>query len=130
MARIMMRIRNRNSCTEYFRRLKISPLQSQYLLSLLLFVAESVDYLRLNSDIHGFNTKNKSNLHIPSSKLTVFQRELYCSGIKAFNNLPTRIKNLLQTNKKQFKRALKEFLRSDSFYKSDDFFNYNKVYKL
>ena len=126
----MMRIRNRDSCTEYFRRLKISPLQSQYLLSLLLFVAESVDYFRLNSDIHGFNTKNKSNLHITSSKLTVFQRELYCSGIKAFNNLPTRIKNLLQTNKKQFKRALKEFLRSDSFYKSDDFFNYNKVYKL
>ena len=129
MARIMMRIRNRNSCTEYFRRLKTSPLQSQYL-SLLLFVAESVDYLRLNSDIHGFNTKNKSNLHIPSSKLTVFERGIYCSGIKAFNNLPTRIKNLLQTNKKQFKRALKEFLRSDSFYKSDDFFNYNKVYKL
>ena len=97
MVKIMMRIRNRDSCTEYFRRLKISPLQSQYLLSLLLFVAGSVDYFRLNSDIHGFNT-NKSNLHIPSSKLTDFERGLYFSVIKAFNNLPTRIKNLLQKN--------------------------------
>jgi hypothetical protein len=60
MVRIMMGIRNRDSCRDYFRRLKILPLQSQYSLSLLLFVAENVDYFRLNSEIHGFNTKNKS----------------------------------------------------------------------
>ena len=71
IVRIMVGIRNRNSCREYFKRLKILPLQSQYLLSFLLFVAESIDYFRLNSEIHGFNTKNKSNLHLPPSKLTV-----------------------------------------------------------
>ena len=102
MIRIMMGIRNRDSCREYFKRLKILPLQSQYLLSLLLFVAGNFDYFRLNSDIQGFDTKNKSNLHIPPAKLKVFQRGPYYSGIKAFNNLPTNIKNLLQT-KKQFK---------------------------
>jgi len=37
-----------------------------------------------------FTTKNKSNLHLPPSKLTVFQRGPHYSGIKAFNNLPTR----------------------------------------
>ena len=97
-----MGIRNRGSCREYFKRLKILPLKAQYLLSLLLFVTGNVDYFKLNSDIHGFNTKNKSNLHLPPSKLTVFQRVPYYSGIKAFNNLPINIKNLLQT-KKQFK---------------------------
>jgi len=40
------------------------PLQSQYLLSLLLFVAENIDYFRLNLEIHGFNSKDKSNLHL------------------------------------------------------------------
>ena len=46
------------------------------------------------------------NLHPPLSKLTVFQRGPYYSGIKAFSNLPSYIKNLLQT-KKQLKKALK-----------------------
>jgi hypothetical protein len=109
IVRIMVGVRNRDSCREYFKRLKILPLQSQYLLSLLLFVAENVDHFRLNSEIHGFNTKNKSNLHLPPSKLTVYQRGPYYSGIRAFSNLPTYVKNLLQT-RKQFKRALKEFL--------------------
>ena len=98
----MVGIRNRDSCRGYFKRLKILPLQSQYLLSLLFFVADNGDYFRSNSEIHSFNTKNKLNLHPPLSKLTVFQKGPFYSGIKAFNNLPSYIKNLLQT-KKQFK---------------------------
>jgi hypothetical protein len=62
-------------------------------------VADNGDYFRSNSEIHSFNTKNKLNLHPPLSKLTVFQRGPYAyySGIKTFNNLPSYIKNLLQT---------------------------------
>jgi hypothetical protein len=71
---IMMGIRNRYSCREYFKGLKILLLQSQYLLSLLLFVLENTDYFRLNSEIHGFNTKSKCNLHLPPTKLTIVQR--------------------------------------------------------
>jgi hypothetical protein len=122
--RVMVGIRNRDSCREYFQRLKILPLQSQYLLSLLLFVANNGDYFRLNSEIHSFNTKKKSNLHPPPSKLTIFQSAPYYTGIKAFNNLPYYVKNLLQT-KKEFKRALKEFLYSHSFYTLNEFYNYN-----
>jgi hypothetical protein len=65
-------------------------------------VAENIDYFRINLESHGFNTKNKSNLHLPPSKLTVFPRGLYYSGMKVFSNLPTYVKNLLQT-KKHFK---------------------------
>ena len=95
----------------------------QLILSLLLFVADNGDYFRSNSEIHSFNTKNKLNLQPPLSKLTVFQRGPYYSGIKAFNNLPSYIKNLLQT-KKQFKKALKEFSHFHSFYSLDEFYNY------
>jgi hypothetical protein len=116
----MVGIRNRDSCREYFKGLKILPIKSQYLLSLLPFVAENIDYFRLNLDIHGFNTKNKSNLHLSPSKLTVSQRGPYYFGIKAFNNLPTYVKNLLQT-KKQFKQALKEYLYANSFYSLNEF---------
>jgi hypothetical protein len=58
--RIMVGVRNGDSCREYIKRLKILPIQSQYLLSLLLFVVENIDYFRLNLEIHGFNTENKS----------------------------------------------------------------------
>jgi hypothetical protein len=97
--RIMTGIRNRDSCREYFKRLEILPLQSQYLLSLLLFVTEHTEYFRLNSEIHSFNTKNKYNFHLPPAKLTIFQKGPYYSGIRAFNNLPTYVKNLVQTKK-------------------------------
>jgi len=83
--RVIVGIRNRDSCREYFKRLKILPLQSQYLLWLLLFVANNGYYFRLNSESHSFNAKNKLNLHPPLSRLTVFQRGPYYSGIKAFN---------------------------------------------
>jgi len=66
-------------------------------------VAENTDYLKLNWEIHGFNTKNRSNLHLPPSKLTVFQSGPYYPGIKAFS---IYVKNLLHV-KKQFKRTLK-----------------------
>jgi hypothetical protein len=122
----MVGIRNRDSCREYFKRLKIMPLQSQYLLSLLLFVADNGDYFKLNSEIHSFNTKNKLNFHPPLSKLTVGQRGPYYSGIKAFNNLPSYVKNLLQT-KKHFKQALKEFLHFHSFYCLNEFHTYNRT---
>jgi hypothetical protein len=91
-------IRNRDSCREYFKRLKILPLQFQYL-SLLHFVPDNGDYFRSNSEIHSFNTKNKLILHHPLPKLTVFQRVPYYAGINAFSNLPSYIKNLLQTKK-------------------------------
>jgi len=53
--------RNRGSCREYFKRLKILPLQSQYLLSLLLFVAENIDYFRLKSEIKFTSTTFKTD---------------------------------------------------------------------
>ena len=53
----MVGIRNTDSCRIYFKRLKILPLQSQYLLSLLLFVADNGDYFRSNFVIHRSSTR-------------------------------------------------------------------------
>ena len=49
IVRIMVGTQNIDSCREYFKRLKILPLQSQYLPSLLPFVAKNFDHFRLNS---------------------------------------------------------------------------------
>ena len=75
-----MGIRNRDYCREYFRKLKILPLQCQYILSLSLFAIYNKHFLKLNTEIHNINTITKSNLHqpLPTKKEHIFS-ELVCS---------------------------------------------------
>jgi len=119
--RIIVEIRGRDSCREHFKKLKILTLRSQYIISLLLFVVDNGDYFKVNSQIHNINTRNKSNLYLPISNLSVYQKGTYYSGIKEFNNsLPSQIKDLSH-NRNQFKRALKNFLYFHSFYALDEY---------
>lgn len=120
--RIITGIRNRDSCREHFRTLKILPLQSQYILSLLLFVTDNKDLFQRNFEVHQINTRNKSSLHQCPSKLSVYQRGAYCTGIRVFNSLPPQIKEVSH-KRQQFKCILKEFLYTHSFYTLDEYFN-------
>ena len=88
-----MNARNRYSCHQIFKELKIVPLKSQYIFSLLLFVAKNRDLYELNSEIHNTNTRFSSDLHNPTANLTAFQKGPFYFGIKVFNHLPTSIKN-------------------------------------
>jgi len=106
--RIIVGIRHRYSCREHFKNLKTLPLKFQYILSLLLFVIDNGDYFKVNSVIHNINTRNKSNLHLPISNLSVYQKGTYYTGIRVFNILPSQIKELCH-NRTQFKCALKNF---------------------
>ena len=58
VVRIITDIRRRYSCREQFKKLQILPLQSQYILSLLLFVINSSDMFEHNCEIHTVNTRN------------------------------------------------------------------------
>jgi hypothetical protein len=60
--RINVGIRGRDACREHSKKLKILPLQSQYILSHLLFLVDNGDYFKMNSEIHNTNTRNKLNL--------------------------------------------------------------------
>jgi hypothetical protein len=113
--RIITGCRSRDSCRELFKKLRILPLQSQYILSLLLFVVYNNDKFKLNSEVYNMNTRQKYNFHLPSSNLSVYQNGVYFTGIKVFNNLPQNIKNLGNDTKK-FKSELKNYLHAHSFY--------------
>jgi len=123
--RIIVGLSSRDSCREHFKKLKILPLQSQYMLSLLLFVVGNRSYFKENLDIHNINTRTKSNLHQPLANLSTYQKGAYYYGIKVFNSLPSQIKDL-SANKNQFRCALESFLYSHSFYTLDEYFSYNK----
>jgi hypothetical protein len=59
--RIVMGIRNKESCRKHFRELKILTLKSQY--SLSLFVINNRHHLEANSELHIVNIRTKYDLH-------------------------------------------------------------------
>ena len=122
--RIIMIVRNRDSCHQLFKNLKILPLKSQYVFSFLLFVAKNRDSCESNSEIHNINTRFSSDLHNPTANLTTFQKRPFYFGIKVFNYLPTSIKNTYH-DINQFRSVLKSFLLINSFYSLQEYFTWN-----
>jgi hypothetical protein len=116
-----MNARNRDSCRQLFKNLKILPLKSQYIFSLLLFVAKNRESYEPNSEIHNINTRFSSDLYTPTANLTTFQKFLFYFGIKVFNYFPTSIKNTSQYIN-QFRCVLKTFLLINSFYSLEEYF--------
>jgi hypothetical protein len=61
---------------------------------------------------------------LSASNLTKFQKGVYYSAIKIFNNLPHNIKDLANEIV-LFQNALKRFLLINSFNNSKEYFNYH-----
>jgi hypothetical protein len=118
--RILVGIGYRDFCRELFKEIKILTLSSQYVLSLILFVIHNRGHFAPNSVYHNINTKQKKDLHLPHASLTMYQKGVLYSGIKAFNAHPTSI-TAISSNPKKFKVALKCYLLSHSFYSADEF---------
>jgi hypothetical protein len=96
--RLITNSSNRTSCSRLFKKLDILPLQSQYMLSLALFVIKNMEIFAPNSDIHTKNNRNKSNLFLPQTRLTKYQKGVYFACIKIFNHLPPKkLRNCLIT---------------------------------
>ena len=99
----------RGSCTDLFKKLNILPLKSQHILSLMTFVVNNRDYFISNKDCHSSNTRQSNNLHLPQVNLTVFKMSVYYLGVKVFNSLPLKVKEISHDPKK-FESRLTGFL--------------------
>jgi hypothetical protein len=109
VVRIMVGAVNRDSCRKIFTSLKILPLPSQYIYSLVVFIVNNRVSFTSNTDKYKTVTRNHSNLYFPLTNLTIFQKGSQYFGIKVYNNLPDNIKQL-SGNKNQFKMAVLQFL--------------------
>jgi hypothetical protein len=105
--------------------LKILPLQPQYILLLLLFVVNSKNKFKVNSDVHHINTRQKCNFHQDSVNLSIYKKELHSAGIKLFKSFPQSTKNL-SDNPKYFKSALNNYLYTHSFYSAEEYFHVDR----
>jgi hypothetical protein len=121
--RIITHSRRRDSCRELFKRLDILPLYSQYIFSISIFVIKNKHLFQTNEQIHRAQTRSKSKLHPPYAHLTQFQKGVYYSAIKIFNDLPYYIQEMT-TDPLAFRNALKRFLLVNSFYNDEEYFNY------
>jgi hypothetical protein len=121
VTRIICGINNRDSCRNYFKELKILALQSLYMFSIWMLLA-NINYYKFYSDIHNINTRHITDLYQPSSSLSVFKNGTFNMGIKIFNKLPPEIQVLIHDTK-LFKKVLKIFY-SNSFYTIEEYFNY------
>jgi uncharacterized membrane protein len=98
-------------------------LYSQYIYSLLLYTVNNKHLFILNNEIHKYNTRLHSKLHVPIVNITKFNKEACTTGIKVFNHLPQVIKNFVN-NEKSFILILKGFLYQHPFYSISEYFQY------
>jgi hypothetical protein len=77
-----------------------------------------------NSEIHGISTRFNSDLHLPSTTLTLFQKGVFYSGSRVFNYLPLNNTDLFN-NEKRFRSALKKHLLENCFYTLEEHFHSN-----
>jgi hypothetical protein len=122
MIRIMSGLRASDSCGQAFRDWGILPIQSQYIFSLLIYVANNRGLFQMSLQRQGLNTRHNIDFYCPQTNLTLHQRGPYCFGIKLFNSLPLKIKELAH-DIKLFRTALKTFIYSKSFYTLDEYFD-------
>jgi hypothetical protein len=113
---------NRVSCRGLFKKFQILPFKSQYMLSLLMFVVQNRTLFLTNTANYNFDTRQRNNLYFPQANLTIYQKGAYYSGIKTFNNLPSKFKNVAG-NQKKFKNTLKKLLYTYSFYTLEAYFS-------
>jgi len=65
--RVITGLGPRDSCRKPFKHLRILPLQSQYIFSLLVFVVENKSSFQLKSEMHGIDTRQNSNFYQPQA---------------------------------------------------------------
>ena len=80
--RIIMNAKNRDSCHQLCENLKILPLKSRHIFSLLLLVAINRDLYELNSEIHNISTIFSSDVHTATANLKTFKKFSFILGSK------------------------------------------------
>lgn len=86
--RIMMGMKQRDTCRPVFKKLNILTLASQYILSLMIFMISNLEHFTFNCAIHNKSTRHRGNLHVLQSHLTIRQKGVHYMIVKIFNSLP------------------------------------------
>jgi len=92
--------KSKDSCRKLFTSLKILPLPSLYIFSLLRFVIKNKDLFSTNNETHNYGTRQHLDFHYPSANLKKFQTGVHYMSVKIYNSLAIYIKNEINNTKK------------------------------
>jgi hypothetical protein len=95
VVRIMMGLKKRDS----FKEMNILPLCSHYIYSLMQYVVNNRHLFTRNSEIHNIGTRQNINLFPPKYFSHQSSKGTYYSGIKIYNYLPMKLKQLSNDKK-------------------------------
>jgi hypothetical protein len=90
-----------------------------------LFVLKNRKLFTTNYDTQNLQTRQSNNLYPPASTLAMYQKGVYFTGIKLFNNLPPEIKETVGSPK-QFKISLRRYLVAHCFYDLEEYYSVNE----
>jgi hypothetical protein len=119
--RVMMGCKSYQSCRELFTKLRILPLPSQYIFSLLMYLNKNKDQFTVKSQIYHYATRKQSDFHQPTANRAKYHKGIGYMAVKVFNSLPIDVKKEFD-NSKKFRHSLKNFLREKSFYSLQKYF--------
>ena len=92
---------------------------------MILFVTKNRQLFLSNEAVHNIDTRQKSDLHVPTAKLTKVQKGVYYTGIALYNALPVHTKEITH-NIKKLRQELKRFLLEKSFYSIKEYLDKNR----
>jgi hypothetical protein len=58
----------------------------------MMFVVKNIYLYITNQEMHGVNTRQNTDLHLISVRLTAFKEGVYFTGMRIFNHLPEKYK--------------------------------------
>jgi len=102
------------SCRGLSEKLDILPVPLQYIF-LSHVICNNQNNFYMGLDVHRLNTRNKNQLHIPTTHLSTFQKGVTYSGIRIFNRLPSNIQHL-RNEGVCFKNKLRKYPVINLFY--------------
>jgi len=116
--RVLAGLRYRDDCKSAFKSLRILTLPSIYILQSLMFTRRNMTNFKTQGCKHSYNTRGADLLEVPFRRLTTSRNSVAFWGIRFFNSLPSRIKELPL---KTFKTVMKSLLVQSAFYSYEEF---------
>jgi hypothetical protein len=128
VVRSMSNAKNRRSCRELFKELRILPMPCVYIMELIIYIKTSNGGLKQNLAVHQHETHHRSDFQLRFCRTNIYKKSVTNLGAKIYNKLPNYIKN--QENPRSFKKQLKTFLLHQTFYSVDEYRSYNWDIKI
>lgn len=112
--RSICKLKQTDSCKEYFKNLKLLTLPCIYIYEIINFVRSNATFFE--------NYKSKrhnSKICCPNNKTTLLNNSIFCMAPRVYNHLPKYLMEASSSN--MFKKKLKSFLINKTYYSVSEY---------